>query len=67
MGESRSKVKYATVSIPEAIAKDIERLMEEVGYWPSRGAFVREACMEKIWAERQKLKELKEAEKEVET
>ena len=61
------KTKYVTVSIPEAMAKDIDRLMEEVGYWPSRGAFVREACMDKIWAERQKLKELNEAEKEVET
>ena len=64
---SKSRIKYVTVSIPEAMARDIDRLMEKLGYWPSRGAFVREACMDKIWAERQKLKELNEAEKEVET
>ena len=56
----RKRIKYVTVSIPEGIARDIDKLIEELGYWPSRGAFVREACMEKIWAERRKLKELKE-------
>lgn len=40
--------KYVTVSIPTAIAKDIDKLIEKIGYWPSRGAFVREACIEKI-------------------
>ena len=40
--------KYVTVSIPVAIAKDMDALMQEIGYWPSRGAFVREACIEKI-------------------
>ena len=56
----RKRIKYVTVSIPEGIAKDIDKLIEELEYWPSRGAFVREACMEKIWAERRKLKELRE-------
>ena len=55
----RKRIKYVTVSIPEGIAKDIDKLIEELEYWPSRGAFVREACMEKIWAERRKLKELR--------
>ena len=60
----RKRIKYVTVSIPEGIAKDIDKLIEELGYWPSRGAFVREACMEKIWAERRKLKELRESTEE---
>ncbi len=50
--------KYVTVSIPIGIAKDIDKLIEEMGYWPSRGAFVREACTEKIWKERRKILEL---------
>ena len=37
-----------TISLPKGITDDIDRLIEELGYWPSRGAFVREACMEKI-------------------
>lgn len=50
--------KYVTVSLPVGIIKAIDALIEELGYWPSRGAFVREACLEKIWVERKKIKEL---------
>jgi Arc/MetJ-type ribon-helix-helix transcriptional regulator len=50
--------KYVTASIPIGIAKDIDKLIEEIGYWPSRGAFVREACTEKIWKERRNISEL---------
>jgi Arc/MetJ-type ribon-helix-helix transcriptional regulator len=55
------KRKYATVSIPTRIAEDIDRLIEELGYWPSKGAFVREACTEKIWKERRKIQELRKS------
>ncbi len=40
--------KYATVKILRALADDMDTLMEDIGYWPSRGAFVREACIEKM-------------------
>jgi len=56
----RERTRYITVSLPVGIARDIDRLIEETGYWPSRGAFVREACLGKLWSERQKLKALKE-------
>ncbi len=57
----RERTRYVTVSLPVGIARDIDKLIEETGYWPSRGAFVREACLEKLlWSERQKLKALKE-------
>jgi len=52
--------KYATVSIPRGIANAIDELVEELGYWPSRGAFVREACLEKIRDEQNRLLELRE-------
>lgn len=54
------KVKYVTVSIPAGIAREIDKLIEELGYWPSRGAFVREACLEKIRSERLRLRERRE-------
>ena len=57
---SREK-KYVTISLPKAIADTVDRLIEELGYWPSRGAFVREACLEKIRDERRRLMELREA------
>jgi hypothetical protein len=36
--------------------EDIDSLIEEMGYWPSRSAFVREACIQKIYFEKGKLK-----------
>ena len=53
--------KYATISIPIALAEAIDELNEELGYWPSRGAFVREAVLEKLRDERLRLKEIREA------
>ena len=52
---------YVTISLPKAIGDAIDELIDELGYWPSRGAFVREATLEKIRDERRRLKELKEA------
>ena len=57
-GRPNKKRKYVTISIPTAIADDINKLLRELGYWPSKGAFVREACIEKIWKERRKIQEL---------
>ncbi len=53
------KTKYVTVSIPRGIARDIDSLIQELGYWPSKSSFVREACLEKIWSARKQIKELR--------
>jgi Arc/MetJ-type ribon-helix-helix transcriptional regulator len=49
------ETKYVTVSIPVNIAKNIDKLIDRLGYWPSRSAFVREACLQKIREEKQRL------------
>lgn len=49
--------KYVTVSLPRGISDEIDALIEELGYWPSRGAFVREACLAKIKEERRRLRD----------
>ena len=54
--------RYVTVSIPKAVAGKIDYLIEVLGYWPSRSAFVREACLEKITWEEQRLRELRTSE-----
>lgn|GEM_PF-3139120 len=51
------KGKYGTVSLPMGIVREIDRLIEELGYWPSRGAFVREACLQKVREEWLRLRE----------
>jgi Arc/MetJ-type ribon-helix-helix transcriptional regulator len=40
--------KYRTVSLPAGLSEDIEELMEELGYWPSVGSFVREATVKMV-------------------
>ena len=59
-----SAAKYSTVSIPRGIADAIDELIDELGYWPSRGAFVREACLEKVRDEQKRLMELRESKAE---
>jgi len=63
--EKRAKrVEFSAVSIPLPILEEIDRLIEELGYWPSRSAFVREACLEKIERERKRLRSLREERQE---
>ncbi len=42
------KRKYRTVSLPWGVAEAIERLIEKLGFWPSVGAFAREACIKMV-------------------
>lgn len=65
-GERRRKrkVEFSAVSIPKSILMEIDELIERLGYWPSRSAFVREACLEKIERELKRLEELKKTVRE---
>ena len=42
------KKKYRTVSLPWGVAEAMERLIDELGFWPSLGAFAREACIKMV-------------------
>jgi len=42
------RMKQSTVSLPLSLIEQIDLLIEKLGYWPSRSAFVREACLAKI-------------------
>lgn len=57
----RGRTVYTSVSLPMKIMRDVDRLIDEFGYWPSRSAFVREACVNKIRDEQRKLGELRKA------
>jgi len=59
-----TKSKYVSISLPTGISDEIDTLIEELGYWPSRGAFVREACLDKIEKEKKRLREIREAKKQ---
>jgi Arc/MetJ-type ribon-helix-helix transcriptional regulator len=57
--EKKQSRKFRSVSLPTGVLEAIDALIEELGYWPSRSSFVREACLEKRRREESRLKELK--------
>lgn len=55
------KSKYRTVSLPTGVTDEVQTLIEELGYWPSVSAFVREAAMEKIrWEQKRQMERVQE-------
>lgn len=58
---SAKKRDFSSASIPIGVLEEIDRLICDLRYWPSRSAFVREACIEKIRREQERLMCLREA------
>jgi metal-responsive CopG/Arc/MetJ family transcriptional regulator len=46
--EKTVKAAFSSISLPTPLMKEIEKVVEEMGYWPNKTAFIREAVMEKI-------------------
>ena len=67
MSTDKTSRKYGTVSLPMGILEEIESIIKELRYWPSRGSFVREACLEKIRSERNRIRELKNPDNSAQT
>lgn len=39
---------FSSVSLPTPLIEKIEKVIDELGYWPTKTAFVREASLEKL-------------------
>jgi len=39
---------FSSVSLPTPLIEKIEEVIDELGYWPTATAFVREASLEKL-------------------
>ena len=48
MDKMRKKKAFSSVSLPTPLIKKIEEVVIELGYWPTKTAFVREASLEKL-------------------
>jgi len=57
VNKENNNKKYGTASIPTGVLEEIDKLVKELRFWPSRGAFIREACLEKIRREKHRLRE----------
>jgi len=49
------KRRFSSISFPTPLVKEIENIVEKVGYWPTKTAFIREAIMEKLERYRKEL------------
>lgn len=59
MEKEREKKKargpFSSISFPTPLIKEVEKVVEELGYWPTKTAFIREAVMEKLEKHRKEL------------
>lgn len=39
---------FSSVSLPTPLMETMQEVVNKVGYWPTKTAFVREACLEKL-------------------
>lgn len=39
---------FSSISLPTPLIERIEEVIDELGYWPTKTAFIREASLEKL-------------------
>jgi Arc/MetJ-type ribon-helix-helix transcriptional regulator len=57
---------FSSMSLPTPLTKEIERVVDALGYWPNKTAFVREAVMEKMEKHKKELEARRLVAEEVE-
>jgi len=53
--EAKKRGPFSSISFPTPLIKEIEKVVRELGYWPTKTAFIREAVMEKLERHRKEL------------
>ena len=46
--KGRRRLPYRSISLPARLIEEIEGVVKELGYWPTKTAFIREACLERL-------------------
>ena len=55
--EAKKKMRpFSSISLPAALVREVERVVEELGYWSEKTAFIHEAVMEKLEMYKKELK-----------
>ena len=44
----RKRKAFSSVSLPTPLVERVQEVVGKVGYWPTKAAFMREACLEKL-------------------
>ena len=64
LSHKEEKPSYSSFSIPTRLLEEIEKVVKIFGYWPTKTAFIREACLEKMEKYRNELESQKREEAE---
>jgi len=46
--EAEEKRRFGSISLPRSLVKEVEKVVDQLGYWPAKTHFVHEAVMEKL-------------------
>jgi len=46
--EKKGRGQFSTVSLPTSLVEEVQKIVDELRYWPSKTDFIREATLEKI-------------------
>ena len=46
--EKKGRGDFRTVSLPSSLVDEVEKVVGNLGYWPTKTDFVREAVLEKL-------------------
>jgi len=46
--EKKTSRSFSSISLPTPLVMQIEKVVKIIGYWPTKTAFIREACLEKL-------------------
>ncbi|MGQ9552159.1 MAG: hypothetical protein ACUVUE_07015 [Candidatus Bathycorpusculaceae bacterium] len=60
--EKKGERPYSSISLPAALVREVERVVEELGYWPAKTHFIHEAVLEKVERYRKELEARRRAE-----
>jgi len=52
-----TKKKYRSISLPTQLIEKVEHIINQLGYWPSIAAFIREAILAQVEKYQKEIKE----------
>lgn len=49
------RLPYKSISLPARLMEEIAKIVKQLGYWPTKTDFIREACLQKLEKHRREL------------
>jgi metal-responsive CopG/Arc/MetJ family transcriptional regulator len=53
--EEKEQRVFTSISLPASLVREVEKVVEKLGYWPNKTAFMHEAVMKKVEAYKKEL------------